>query len=111
MRKLSFAIFFTVALSVYALINFYILLRGWQLLSLHTVLRPYGLAIALVFAAAFILGRILERVRLTWFSTVLVWIGSFWLAAMTYCFIIAVGTDLLRLSNYIIPWFPSYFVV
>jgi uncharacterized protein len=108
MRKLSFAIFFTVALSVYALINFYVILRGWQLLSLHPALRTYGLVIAIAFASAFIVGRILERVRLTWFSSVIVWIGSFWLAAMAYFLIIAIGADLLRLSNYVIPWFPSY---
>ncbi len=111
MRKLSFVIFFSVALSVYGLINFYILLRGWQLLSFHPSMRMYALVFAIVFASAFIVGRILERVRLTWFSTVLVWIGSFWLAGMTYCFITAMGTDLVRLSNYIVPWFPSYMVL
>jgi predicted MPP superfamily phosphohydrolase len=108
MRKLSFAIFFTVALSVYGLINFYIILRGWQLLSLHPALRTYSLVIAIVFASAFIVGRILERFRLTWYSSVIVWIGSFWLAAMAYFLIIALGADLLRLSDYVVPWFPSY---
>ena len=106
MRKLSFAIFFTVALSVYALINFYIMLRGWQLLSFHPALRTYGLAITIAFASAFIVGRVLERVRLTWYSSVIVWIGSFWLAAMAYFLIIAMGADLLRLSNYVVLWFP-----
>ena len=111
MRKLSFAIFFTVALSVYALINFYVILRGWELLSLHTALRTCYLAIAIVLAAAFIAGRILERIRLTWFSTALVWIGSFWLAAMTYFFIIAMAIDILRLSNYVLLWFPSFLIL
>jgi len=109
MRKISFAIFFTVAISVYSLINFYIIIRGWELLSFHPVLREYCLAVVLVLAAAFILGRILERIRLTWFSSVVVWIGSFWLAAMTYFLIIALGLDLLRLSNHVVHWFPPYF--
>jgi len=107
MRKFNFAIFFSVALSVYALINTYVVLRAWQILSPHPELRTYAIIIMLVFASAFIAGRILERVRLTWFSSMIVWIGSFWLAAMTYFVIIALALDILRLSNYIIPWFPS----
>jgi len=111
MRKLSFAIFFSVALSVYALINFYIFLRGWELLSSHPALRSFFLALASIFAIAFIAGRVLERVRLTWFSAALVWIGSFWLAAMSYFLIIALTVDLFRLSNYIFSWFPVFVTV
>lgn len=110
MRKLNFVIFFSVALSVYALINFYLLLRGWQLLSFDPALRAYVLVLVIILAVAFIAGRVLERVKLSWFSTILVWLGSFWLAAMTYFLIIALGIDVLRLSNDIIPWFPSAIV-
>jgi predicted MPP superfamily phosphohydrolase len=110
MRKISFAIFFTVALSVYALVNFYIILRGWELLSAHPTLRVYGLILVLVMAVSFIAGRILERVSLTWFSTALVWLGSFWLAAMSYFLIIALAIDVLRLTNFILPWYPEFFV-
>lgn len=107
MRKLNFAIFFTVAISVYALINFYIILRARELLSPHPALREFCVVIVVVLAAAFILGRILERIRLSALSTILVWMGSFWLAAMVYFFLIAVALDILRLLNYILPWFPS----
>jgi uncharacterized protein len=108
MRKLNFAIFFTVALAVYTLINFYIILRAGQLLSPHHALREFCLVIIVFFAAAFIAGRILERFRLTWLSSMLVWIGSFWLAAMAYFFIVAMAIDIFRLSNYVLPWFPSF---
>jgi uncharacterized protein len=108
MRKLSFAIFFTVALSVYGLINFYIFLRGWELLSWHPDWRPYILALGIFLAAAFIAGRILERVSLTWLSAALVWIGSFWLAAMSYFLLITLAVDVARLSNYVLPWFPQF---
>lgn len=106
MRKISFAIFFTVALSIYSLINFYVMQRCWDLLATHPALRISCLILMLFLAASFILGRILERIQLTWFSTVLVWFGSFWLAAMTYFLIIALGIDILRLSNFFVQWFP-----
>ncbi len=107
MRKISFAIFFSIALTVYASINFYVGLRLWEVLAHHPELRFYSLILLVILAASFVAGRILERVRITVLSTFLVWIGSFWLAAMTYFFLIAVAVDLLRLSNFIVPWFPA----
>ncbi len=106
MRKVSFAIFFTVALIIYGLINFYVLERGWELLAGHPDLRRYCLVIVVALASSFILGRVLERFQLTWFSTLLVWLGAFWLGAMTYFLLIALGVDILRFSDYIVPWFP-----
>jgi predicted MPP superfamily phosphohydrolase len=108
MRKINFAIFFSVALTVYTSINFYVGLRAWEVLSFHPALRLLCLILIVTFAASFIVGRILERVRITRMSTLLVWIGSFWLAAMTYLFLSSLAIDILRLSNFIIPWFPSY---
>ncbi len=108
MRKLSFAIFFAVALAIYGLINYYVLLRGWELLAGHPLLRQYAIGLGMVLALSFILGRVLERIRLTWFSTLLVWLGAFWLGAMTYFLLFALGIDILRLSNFVVPWFPRF---
>jgi predicted MPP superfamily phosphohydrolase len=108
MRKLNFVIFFSVALSVYGAINYYVFARGWELLSNHPTARIYCLAIFLLVASAFIVGRFLERARISWFSTSLVWVGSFWLAAMTYLFLSILTVDILRLSDFIVPWFPSF---
>ncbi|HEY6951970.1 MAG TPA: metallophosphoesterase [Bacteroidota bacterium] len=110
MRKLSFVIFFTIALSVYALINFYVALRAWETLSSHPGLRTPVLTILCFLAASFVAGRILERRRITWFSTTLVWIGSFWLAAMTYFLLSLLVIDTARLSNFFLPWFPAFVV-
>ncbi len=108
MRKISFAIFFSVALTVYAAINFYVDLRIWEVLSSHPRLRSYCLALVIILAASFVAGRFLERVHITRISSFLVWVGSFWLAAMTYLLLLAMAIDILRLSNFIVPWFPSF---
>ncbi len=108
MRKISFAIFFSVALTVYASINFYVGLRAWELLAFHPELRRMVLVLIVVLAASFIAGRVLERFRISIVSSSLVWLGSFWLAAMTYFLLTALTIDIVRLSNFIVPWFPAF---
>jgi predicted MPP superfamily phosphohydrolase len=108
MNRRAFIIFFSVVLSVYTLINLYIFLRGWQAIPETPALRLGYIVVFLVLFASFIAGRFLERVALSRFSSALVWIGSFWLGAMVYFFLILLVIDFLRLINSLIPFFPSF---
>ncbi|MEK6571677.1 MAG: metallophosphoesterase [Bacteroidota bacterium] len=108
MRKRAFFIFFSIVLTVYGLINFYIFIRGWVAFPQDSSLRILFLVVFLIFSLSFIAGRFLERVALSWFTNALVWIGSFWLGAMVYFFLIIVAIDLLRLINFTIRFFPSF---
>jgi uncharacterized protein len=105
MRKRQILIFFSVFFTLYAILNSYIFLRGWQ-----AVPAPYHLVYTVAFAffaLAFIAGRLFERIKLSHFSSVLVWVGSYWLAAMAYLYIALVTVDLARLVNHVIPFFPA----
>ena len=108
MNKLNFIIFFSVFLLLYSLINFYIFLRGWQAFAPDSPFRtPYAVAFWIL-ALSFIAGRFLERVAITHFSTVIVWMGSFWFAAFAYFTLSLLLIDILRLINYGIPIFPTF---
>jgi len=48
----------------------------------------------------------LERVWLSGISSIFVWIGSFWLAAMLYFFLSVVILDVIRLINHWFPFIP-----
>ncbi len=105
---MTFLIFYAIVLSVYMAVNFYIFIRGMQAL-------PDGSAIKLIMpylfwglAATYVAGRILERYYLSTVSDILVWTGSFWLAAMFYFFLAVVLIDLVRLINSVIPFFPHF---
>ena len=111
MKKINFIIFFSIALGVYALINYYIFIREWEAGGHNASWRILYVAAFLLLALSYIAGRFLERVSLNWFSSGLVMIGSFWLAAMTYFLLFAFAIDILRLLNFIIPFFPSSFAV
>lgn len=111
MTRRSFIIFLSIVLTIYGLINTYIFITGWNALPDDPPLLH--LAYAVVFggcALAYPVGRFLERSRFPAFSVPIVWVGAFWLAAMTYFFLLVLTIDLLRLVNSIIPFFPPVLV-
>ncbi len=102
-------IFFGIVFSIYGLINYYILRRG--LLVIPESYRTIYLVTGVFFVISFIAGRFLERVWISFFSDVLIWVGSFWIAFMFYFFLSLVIIDLLRFINFLIPFFPSFITV
>lgn len=107
MKTINFIIFFGIFFTIYGLINYYLFIRGWQAIPQGSPVRTLYLIVFLLFSVAFVAGRLLERVWLSPISEALVWIGSFWLAAMLYFFLAVVLLDLLRLVNHFFPFFPG----
>jgi hypothetical protein len=101
--KKQFIIFFTVVLSVYGLINFYIFFRGWNALGSYPAYRTPLLFIGILLAAAYPLGRVLERYSLSRLSEVIVYTGAVWLGEMVYLFLITAAMDIIRLILFFIP--------
>jgi len=104
MAKRTFIIFFSIVLSLYTLINYYIFVSGWNVVINYPAFKTPYLITFLVLSVSFIAGRFLERVFLNKFTSFLVWIGSFWLAAMVYYFLFIVLLDLFRLINLFISF-------
>ncbi|MGB2867809.1 MAG: metallophosphoesterase [Bacteroidota bacterium] len=107
-RTLQFFLFFSIALTLYGLLNAYIFIRGLEVISPFPHLRPVYFFLYTFLSLSFVAGRFLERLTLSWLSSTLVWIGSFWLAGFVYFYVIALFIDLLRLLNHIIPFFPAF---
>ena len=107
MKNVQFLIFFAIVLTIYGLVNFYIFIRGWQALPAGSSLRIYYLPLFLTLALSYIAGRFLERAWPSLVSEALVWIGSYWLAAMLYFFLILLLVDIVRLINLLLPVIPA----
>ena len=103
---MSNIIFFIIVFSVYGAINYYIINRA--LLFIPAFLKPVFLIIAILIAASFIAGRILERYFTSFFTDLIIWVGSYWFAFMFYFFLSLVVIDFARLINHFIPFFPSF---
>lgn len=105
--KANFIIFFSVFFILYSLLNAYIFRRGWQALTAESPWRTVWAVVFGLGAAAFIAGRLLERTEWTGAATVLVWVGSIWLALMLYFILGAVLADVLRLLHRWFHIFPA----
>ena len=108
MKLSNMILFFSVVLALYAAVNFYIFIRGWQALPNGSIIRKIYLYVFIFVSLSFILGRILEKYYLSVFSDILIWIGSFWFAAILYFLLIVIFFDVLRTINSSTPVYPSF---
>jgi hypothetical protein len=95
--------FFLVFFTVYFSVNAYVFFRGWQALPPSTSLRSWYAVLFAVVSLSFIIGRVLENYWISAISDLLVWIGSFWLAALAYFVLACLAVDLVRLVLLILP--------
>lgn len=107
MRNIQVVIFFSIVMTVYGLLNFYIYNKGLQAFPQGTSARLYYKIVFVFLSVSYIIARVLERIWLSSVSDVFTWIGSFWLAAFFYLLLIVITIDLLRLINHMIPIIPE----
>ncbi|MCF8243254.1 MAG: metallophosphoesterase [Melioribacteraceae bacterium] len=107
MKLASFLIFISIVLVIYGSVNYYIFSRGIQAIPKDSPVRTYYIALFIFFALSFWVGRISENFMINSLTDTLVWIGSFWLAAILYFFLFAALFDLLRAVNHFAGIFPQ----
>jgi uncharacterized protein len=110
MRTISFIIFYSIVLTVYILVNYYIFIRGWQALPPGSRSRSIYLYVFLFLSLSFIIGRVVENFWLGQPASFLIWTGAFWLGAMLYLILILVLIDMARLLNLVVPLIPGYWL-
>jgi len=102
------AIFFTIFFTVYAAVNYYIFIRGWQALSSIPQLRLFYSIFFFVAATSYILAKFLDSKIPHIVYDVMIWLGSFWFAFMLYFFLSILILDFLRLLNWQLNFFPEF---
>ncbi len=107
MRTMTFILFLSIFFTIYGLLNFYIFLRGLQAIPVTSTLRHAYTVVFWCVALSFIAGRVLENYWPTLLTDTLIWMGSFWIAAMLYFFLEVVLLDILRGLNYFLPLIPQ----
>ena len=107
MKTYQLVVFLAVVLIIYTLVNFYIFTRGIQTFVNGSAIKTGYIILFIVFFLSYILARILEKIYPSALADVFMWIGSFWLAAMFYFFLIVVFFDFIRLINHFLPFYPK----
>jgi predicted MPP superfamily phosphohydrolase len=100
-------LFLAVFLSIVGGINFYVFIRGLQSIPIGSGYRTVYIILFWAVAVSFFAGRILENYRPSFLSDLLIWVGSFWFAALFYFLLAAIFIDILRALNHFLPFFPS----
>lgn len=98
--------FFTIFFTIYATVNFYIFIRGWQALNTIPALKPFYLVIFLIAASSYLLAKIFSTSLPKVVYDGMLWIGSFWFAYILYLFLAIVLIDVIRLVNWKFDIYP-----
>ncbi len=97
MKTSQFIIFLSVVITIYALTNIYIALKGYHSIEAFRNLRLAYFLCYLILALIFFAGKVLEAVHSSVFSDTLNLIGGFWLAFMLYGFLFLFLSDIIAL--------------
>jgi len=108
MKNIIFIIVVTIILSLYSLLNYYIIKNGLPLTSGHPMWRKILIWGIVFLASAFLVGRFTERISVNTISTILIWIGSFWLAIMVYLVLQLAVIDIFRGLDKLFHFFPAF---
>ena len=100
-------VFIAVALSIYGLINFYVLRRGAQALGGYPAAKHVFMAAFIAMTLAYPLGRVFMALGKSSLSPLFVKVGSFHMVVMLYGFLSVVLVDLIRLVNALVPFLPK----
>ena len=102
------SLFFIIFFTLYAIINSYVFIRGWQALSYLPFLKPFFIVIFLVFSFSYIFVKIFAERLPEFIHDQLLWIGSFWFAFLLYFVLILFIIDSTRLIDHFISFLPAW---
>jgi hypothetical protein len=97
MKRIQMIVFFTIALTIYSLVNFYIFYKGYKALDVLQSHKLLYTVIAFITAILFIVAKVLESKHSSLLTDVLNIVGGFWLAFMLYGFLFFLLSDIILL--------------
>lgn len=108
MRTSDFIIFISTVLTIYGIGNVYVFYHGLQALNGYQWIKPYYIIVFVFLAFSYVAARLLQSYNFNSISDALLLIGSFWLAALLYLFLISLLLDFLRIVNHFVTIFPAF---
>ena len=102
------ALFFIIFLTVYTSLNFYVFLRGWQVISTYPILKPIYAILFVIVAYGYVLAKVLYKFLHPIAYDILLGAGAIWFAFLAYFLLSLLLIDILRLFNGWFHFFPSF---
>ena len=104
MNKIGFSIVF----SIYAFINYYLFIRGWQALPKNNLIQASYTIVFLFCSLSFFVVLAFGEKMPSAFSAIFENIGGFWMIALMYFLLAALFIDLIRLTDHIFGIYPDF---
>lgn len=102
------ALFFIIFFTVYTTLNYYIFIRGWQVIASYPFLKiPYAVLFVLI-AYGYVLAKMLYKVLPPLLYDIILGIGALWFAFFVYFILSLFLIDILRLFNGWFNFFPDF---
>jgi predicted MPP superfamily phosphohydrolase len=95
-------LFFIVFFTVYTSLNFYVFIRGWQVISAYPILRSIYAVLFIIIAYGYILAKLLYKFLSPLAYDILLGVGAIWFAFFAYFVLSLLLIDIIRLLN---GWF------
>ena len=102
------ALFFIIFLTIYTSLNFYVFLRGWQVISTYPILKPIYAILFVIVAYGYVLAKVLYKFLHPIAYDILLGAGAIWFAFLAYFLLSLLLIDILRLFNGWFHFFPSF---
>ena len=102
------ALFFIIFITVYTSLNFYVFIRGWQVISAYSILKPIYAILFIVIAYGYVLAKVLYKYLSPLAYDILLGVGAIWFAFLAYFILSLLLIDIIRLFNGWFHFFPSY---
>lgn len=99
-------IFYLIFFSVYLSGNYYIFIRGWQALPNIFAVKLIYTILFWVISLSFMISRFTGKQSFFTIHKITTWIGSYWLAAALYFFLVVLLFDIVRLANHFVTFLP-----
>lgn len=106
--KANFIIFLSIVLTIYGTGSFYVFYHGLQAISGYQWIRPIYIVLFIFFTLSYIIARFIQSYNHSALSDFFLIVGSFWLAALLYFFLICAGVDLIRGINHFTNIYTSF---
>ena len=101
------ALFFIIFLTVYTSLNFYVFIRGWQVISAYPVLKPIYAVLFVIIAYGYVIAKVFYKHLSPLAYDIILGVGAIWFAFLAYFILSLLLIDLIRLFNGWFHFLPS----
>lgn len=101
------ALFFIIFFTVYTVLNSYIFIRGWQVISAYPVLKPFYTVLFILVAYGYVIAKVLYKYLHPLAYDIILGIGAFWFAFLAYFIISFLLIDIIILFDGWLNFLPT----